>query len=120
MFKAQVELKFFGWENDPSVNADKIWGYALVEGKLYAFWGRRGSKQNPFKSIRFMRWQKHDSAIEAKARDKLRGGYREIGVEEDKEGNYPAVERVYPGFSAHMKKQLMMARLSGTVQGEEF
>jgi predicted DNA-binding WGR domain protein len=116
----KYDIKFFGWYNDPSVNSDKIWGWVELEGKLYNFWGRRDSDGDG-KSLKFKRhesnWSgRHD--LQALVRGKERKGYRGQPLVKNEEGNYPEIDKIYPNFAAHMKKQLMFARLTGTVKNE--
>jgi predicted DNA-binding WGR domain protein len=120
---AHVVFHFFGWFFDPEKNNDKIWGWAEVEGKLYNFWGRRGDAAS-MKRIKFKRHEnkRWDSSYDLKdaAKGKEKKGYKAVDVRTlDSEGNYTEVERVYPGFTAHMRKELMYGRLTGTVRGEE-
>lgn len=120
--KAKLEFHFFGWFFDAAKNNDKIWGWFEVEGKLYNFWGRRGNedamKRVKFKRHENVRWY-GNSALSSTARSKEAKGYKSISCQADSEGGYPEIERVYPGFLAHVRKELMYGRLTGTVRGEE-
>ena len=124
-FEAKFDIKFFGWAYNPGMNNDKIWGWVEVEGKLYNFWGRRGDLDDK-KRLKFKR---HDSAwgtydLKDLTYKKTNPGgnktpYRAISTTKDSNGDYPEIEKVYPGFGRHFKQQLMFARLTGTVRGEE-
>ena len=115
----QYELKFFGHYHDPAKNSDKIWGWILIEGKMYNFWGRRDLTGDG-KSLKFKRHEGMTGRYDLTdlTNKKQRKGYRSISCERDGEDCYPAVEECYPNFVAHMKKQLMFARITGTVRNE--
>lgn len=120
--KAKIVFHFFGWYFDATANNDKIWGWCDVEGKLYNFWGRRGTDVDSMKRLKFKRnsaaWHgNHDLRRTANAKESK--GYRSIPVTMDAEGGFPEIEKVYPGFLAHIRKELMYGRLTGTVRGEE-
>lgn len=114
------DVKFFGWYNDGK-KSDKIWGWLEIGGKLYNFWGRRDTTGDG-KSLRFKRHEqnwagRHD--LRDLARKKERKGYRSLSTTKNAEGRYPAIDEIYPNFQDHMKNQLMYARLTGSVKGEE-
>lgn len=119
-FGVNYDIKFFGWCHNPAKNNDKVWGWLEIEGKLYNFWGRR-DMDGDGKALKFKR---HDSNwggrhdVQALARAKERKGYKSITLEQDADGAYTSVDRIYPNFGAHLKKQLMFARLTGTVKNE--
>jgi len=123
----EFEIKQFLWCLNEAENNDKIWGYVDVQGKIYNFWGRRADLDaDRGKKLSFKRWPGSygDHACRKKAQSKIRpsGGktpYKPIPVAKDADGNYPSIEAIYPNFVAHFKKQLMYARLTGTVLGEE-
>jgi len=119
--KAAVEFKFFGWYYDPKNNNDKIWGWCVVEGKYYNFWGRRGTDIESLKKIKFKRHDQvyNSSDLRSKTNDKVKKGYRSIDCRLDESGNHIEVEKVYPGFESHCRDQLAYARLTGSVLGEE-
>ena len=121
----EYEIKFFGWAYNEASNNDKIWGWVEVAGKLYNFWGRRAFKEG--KNLNFKRHANNwDGNYDLKqlTRKKMNPGggkvpYKEVPNTRNSEGNHPAIDAIYPDFTAHFKKQLMLARLSGTVRGEE-
>lgn len=123
---ASVEIKFFGWAFNEAENNDKIWGWVVVEGKLYNFWGRRADLDaEKGKKLSFKRHEKRwgTNELHQLTRKKMypSGGktpYRSIPCTQDYEGRYTDIEKVYPNFGAHFKKQLMFARLTGTVMNE--
>lgn len=116
----QYDIKFFGWMFNAAENNDKIWGWIEIEGKLYNFWGRRDNGGDG-KAIKFKRhdtgWDgRHD--LQTLTRGKERKGYKAMSLQRAADGTYPAIDEIYPNFQAHMKKQLMFARLTGTVKNE--
>lgn len=120
--KVEFEIKSFLWYYDPANNNDKIWGYVEIGGKVYNFWGRRADLSiEGKKKLNFKRWAGLWSTYDAerKAREKIRKGYREIGCSRTEDGEYPEIERVYKDFVKSFQNQLMFARLTGTVKGEE-
>jgi predicted DNA-binding WGR domain protein len=120
-FKASVDFKFFGWYNDPEKNSDKIWGFAVVEGKFYNFWGRRGTDSESLKKIKFKRHERLYGTSELRdlTSTKVRKGYTSISCATDKDGAHTEIEKIYPGFEDHCRDQLAFARLTGSVKGEE-
>ncbi len=109
-----VNILEFLWNYQPMHKHDKIWGYVKVNEKLYCFWGRRGT--DVAKSIQF----KRDTdlySLEATGAKKCKKGYTKQDVRKI-DGEYPAIDQIYPGFVPHMRNQLMLARLSGTVRKE--
>jgi predicted DNA-binding WGR domain protein len=120
-FKASVEFKFFGWFFDPEKNNDKIWGFIIVEGKYYNFWGRRGITPEGMKKVKFKRHEHFygQSDLRELTNTKIRKGYKSIDCKIDSTGAHIEIEKVYPGFEAHCRDQLAFARLTGTVKGEE-
>lgn len=118
----KFEIKAFLWYYDPSNNNDKIWGYVEIEGKVYNFWGRRADLSiEGKKKLSFKRWNGTWSIYEAedKAREKIKKGYKKIDTSRNADGEYPEIERVYKNFIKSFQNQLMFARLTGTVKGEE-
>lgn len=123
----KFEIKQFLWCFNEAENNDKIWFFVDVEGKIYNGWGRRADLDaERGKKLIFKRWpgQFGDRAAAKKAESKLRpsGGkepYKPIPVNRDADGNYPHIETIYPNFVKHFQNQLMLARLTGTVMGEE-
>lgn len=115
----ELELKFFGHYYDPIKNNDKIWGWVLIEGKMYNFWGRRDPKEAG-KSIKFKRHEGYHgkSDLTGLTRTKVNKGYKAISLDRDAEGNYPAVDEIYPNFVKNMKGKLMFERLTGRVRNE--
>lgn len=123
MSGVDYEIKFFGWAYNEAQNNDKIWGWVEVSGKLYNFWGRRA-----FDDGKKLSFKRHDSTwgtydLKELTRKKQHPGgsktpYRAIDLTRTSDGLYPAIEGVYKGFGAHFKKQLMLARLTGTVRNE--
>jgi predicted DNA-binding WGR domain protein len=118
------KIKFFGHAHDPNENSDKIWGWVDIEGKLYNFWGRRGTLETP-KRVSFKRnpntWEGNHDLRRLTEKKKNPGGdkipYQEITL--TRQGDvYEDIDGVYPGFSAHFRKQLMFARLGDNVKGE--
>lgn len=117
-------IKFFGHARDEEQNSDKIWGWVEIEGKLYNFWGRRGSEEKP-KSVSFKRNPNNytgNRALEALTYKKTHPGgkkvpYREVPLTRV-DDTYTEIEKVYPGFSTHFRKELMLHRLQGTVKAE--
>lgn len=124
MSGVDFEIKFFGWAHNPAENNDKIWGWVDVNGKLYNFWGRRAFDEG--KKLNFKRhensWDGNYDLKRLTQKKQNPGGgktpYRAIGLTRNPDGAYPDIEAVYTGFTAHFKKQLMLARLTGTVKGE--
>lgn len=124
---SQIEIKFFGWANDAKVNADKIWGWVQVGDKVYNFWGRRMTSDNPDK-IKHLKFKRHETRWGTQELQRLcrkktnpsgdKTPYKSVDCRQDSEGIYHAIEAVYPNFGAHFKKELMYARLTGTVNGE--
>lgn len=117
---AQYDVRFFGWFFDEEKRSDKVWGWIEIEGKLYNFWGRRDNTGDG-KALKFKRhdanWDaRHD--LQALTSKKKAKGYKEANLARDENGSYPAIDSIYPNFGAHMKRQLMYARLTGTVRNE--
>jgi len=123
----KFEIKQFLWCLNEAENADKIWFFVEVGGKIYNGWGRRADLDaDRGKKLTFKRWPGSygDAQCRKKAKSKLfpsgrKTPYKAIPVNKDPDGNYPSIEAIYPNFVAHFKKQLMYARLTGTVMGEE-
>ena len=121
---ADIEIHFFGWAKDPVENADKIWGWVNVEGKLYNFWGRRGTEEKQ-KKINFKRnsnnWQGNHELRRLTEKKMHPSGdktpYKSIPCSRNADGVWADIDAVYPGFSKHFGKQLMYARLSDSVIG---
>lgn len=113
-------IKQFLWYYDPANNNDKIWGYVDVDGKIYNFWGRRADLDGK-KKLTFKRWlgQWSEYDVGDKAREKMRKGYKQVDSTRNAAGEYPGIEACYAGFVKSFKNQLMLARLSATVMGEE-
>jgi len=120
MSTVDFEIKQFLWFYDPAKNNDKIWGYVDVNGKIYNFWGRRADLEGK-KKLTFKRWVGTWGAYDAqdKAREKIRKGYKDVNAHHTEDGEYPQIEKVYANFVASFKNQLMLARLTGNVRGEE-
>lgn len=115
-------IKAFLWYYDPQNNNDKIWGYVEIAGKVYNFWGRRADLGiEGKKKLSFKRWNGTWSTYDAedKAREKRKKGYKEISCSRTEDGEYPEIERVYKNFVKSFQNQLMFARITGTVKGEE-
>jgi predicted DNA-binding WGR domain protein len=119
---AGIEVKFFGWNNDKTKNADKIWGWFKIGDKVYNFWGPRGEKK--LVSVRFKEFC--DSSIpdfneveaQEKEREKRRKGYNSVSVRIEND-TLVEVEKIYPGFTDHLKKSMFIAKLSGNIMGAE-
>lgn len=113
-------IKQFLWFKDDAKNSDKIWGFVDVEGKIYNFWGRRADLDGK-KKLTFKRWPGTWGEYDArdKANEKKRKGYKEVDSQRNSAGEYPGIEGCYTGFVKSFKNQLMLARLTGTVKGEE-
>ena len=120
-FKAAVDFKFFGWLQDQEKNSDKIWGWCVVEGKFYNFWGRRGTTPDGMKKIKFKRHERNygNSELRDLTSTKVRKGYTSVSCVQDSNGVHTEIEKVYPGFEDHCRDQLAFARLTGSVKGEE-
>lgn len=116
----QFEIKQFLWYKNDAENSDKIWGYVDVDGKIYNFWGKRAALDGK-KKLMFKRWLGRYGEADCmdKARAKKREGYKEVDSKRTSDGEYPGIEGCYKGFVKSFKNQLMMARLTGTVKGEE-
>lgn len=122
---ADIRIRFFGWAHNPNEGNDKIWGWVEVEGKLYNFWGRRGTEDKP-KNLSFKRhpatWDgNYDLKRLADKKMKPGGGktpYRSIPCDRAEDGTFPGIDEVYPGFSSHFGKQLMFARLAGIIRND--
>ena len=110
-------LGAFTWNLNAAQKNDKIWGYVTFEGKSYQFWGRRATGESGLKAIKFKR---NDDLYNLSnlCMKKVAKGYEHQDIKRDGD-EYPGIEKVYPGFIKHMRSQLMMARLSGSVMSEE-
>lgn len=115
-------IKAFLWCKDPNAGkkgSDKIWGWVEVEGKLYNFWGRRPDADDTRKHLTFKynpgRWGASDlqTLTQKKVRDK---GYVQIPCNKTSDGEYHAIEAVYPNFVKSFKNQLMMAKLGDNIK----
>jgi predicted DNA-binding WGR domain protein len=109
-------LRSFLWNLNHARKNDKIWGHVSFDGKSYQFWGRRATDESGLKRIRFKR-NDDLAALKQLCDEKIRKGYvaQDIGKQDDE---YPGIEKIYPGFVKHMRNELMMARLSGTVASD--
>lgn len=112
-------IKFFGIAVDPAVNANKIWGWVEIEGKLYNFWGRRGTVEKQ-KAISFKRspntWEGNHALRRLTEKKMHPNGNKTpyVSIPLNREGDvYIDVDHVYPEFSKHFRKELMLFRLSG-------
>lgn len=118
----ELEVKFFGWNNDKTKNADKIWGWFKVGDKVYNFWGPRGEKK--LVNVRFKEFNEYANSnynvtdAQTKEREKRRKGYNGISVRVE-DNMLVEVEKIYPGFTEHLKKSMFIAKLSGTIMGTE-
>lgn len=119
---AEIKFRFFGWCFDAAKNNDKIWGWFTIDDKVYNFWGPRGGEK--LIKIKFKQFTKHksfwDNEYEVKKtqRQKLNKDYRSIDVRSEND-ILVEVEKIYPGFTAHLKKEMFIAKLSGTIVGTE-
>jgi predicted DNA-binding WGR domain protein len=116
----QFQIKQFLWYKNEAENSDKIWGYVDVDGKIYNFWGKRADLDGK-KKLTFKRWLGRwgEAEVQDKAREKRRKGYKDVDSQRTADGEYPGIEGCYQGFVKSFKNQLMMARLTGNVMGEE-
>ena len=120
MSDAELKFHFFGWNNLNT--SDKIWGWFTIGEKVYNFWGPRGGEK--LIKIKFKQFTQYtsrsDNEYEARKtqRNKVNKGYRSIGVTVE-DDVLVDVEKIYPGFTAHLKKQMFIAKLSGTIMGVE-
>lgn len=109
---SEIDFRFFGWNNEGT--SDKIWGWFKIGDKVYNFWGPRGEKK--LVKLNFKQFESHNSREHsmayAKEQEKRRKGYVSIPltIEDD---SFVEIEKIYPGFSAHLKKQLLITKLSG-------
>lgn len=114
------KIEQFLWYKNEAENSDKIWGYVTVEGKVYNFWGKRADLDGK-KKLAFKRWlgRYGEAECQDKAREKRRKGYKDVDSTRNAAGEYPGIETCYSGFVKSFKNQLMLARLTGVVMGEE-
>ncbi len=125
--KAKFDVKFFGWAFNEALHNDKIWGWVEVEGKLYNFWGRRTDLDaETGKKLKFKRHMTRwgTSELEDLQRKKMHPSagktpYKSVPCSRDENGVYTEIEKVYKDFGKHFPNQLMLARLTGHVMGEE-
>ena len=116
---SDIEFRFFGWCFNPKLGNDKIWGWFTIGEKVYNFWGPRGDKK--LTKLNFKEFSKfasfYDNEYEVKKtmRGKLNKGYKSVSVAVDNDVLVD-VESIYPGFTAHMKKEMFIAKLSGTIR----
>lgn len=117
---SEIQFRFFGWCNKG--NADKIWGWFTIGDKVYNFWGPRGeAKLTKLKFKQFADYSdlySNEYKVKAKMREKLNKGYNSIGVTVV-DDVLVDVEKIYPGFTDHLKKQMFIAKLSGKIMGVE-
>jgi hypothetical protein len=119
---AEIQFRFFGWCFNKASNNDKIWGWFTIGEKIYNFWGPRGSEKLikiRFKEVKdYPRFLDNEYSIKNKTREKLKKGYTSVSitVEDDV---LVDVEKIYPGFTDHLKKQMFIAKLSGKIMGAE-
>lgn len=118
------EVKWFGHCFDPTENHDKVWGWCVVGGKLYNFWGRRlkpeEAKTGKTKALKFKRNENGrwgEATLNEVTRKKSRK-YQSYSVRRDSEGRLSAIEAVYPNFEEVLKEELFKARLMGNVMNE--
>lgn len=121
MTSISVTFKLFIWAHNEFKKSDKIWGFAEVGSKHYSFWGKRGDVNGS--GLKTLQFKRNDDSyyLMSYGKKKLndyKKDYRSYSVDPGENNTYPEIERVYPGFVAHMRKTLMMARLSGTVKNE--
>jgi predicted DNA-binding WGR domain protein len=109
-------IEDFAWNYDPEKNADKIWGIASIDDRFYSFWGKRGNTESSLKAIKFLRADEFE--LRSTLREKIRKGYSLVGNSVNLQGEYPDIEKVYPGFVSHARQALMLAKLDGSVRRE--
>jgi len=110
---SEIEFRFLGWNN--TNGSDKIWGWFTIGEKVYNFWGPRGEKKLvklSFKQFPSQSFNHNISSARSKQQEKLRKGYKSISVAVE-DNMLVDVERIYPGFTDHLKKQMLIAKLSG-------
>lgn len=117
---AEIQFRYFGWNN--TQGHDKIWGWFTIDDKVYNFWGPRGEKKlvsvrfkaiNDSKDFTANEWTAKD-----KQREKSRKDYKSVPVTVA-DDILVEVEKIYPGFTSHLKKSMFIAKLSGTIKGAE-
>lgn len=120
----QIEFRFFGWYHEPANNRDKIWGWFTIGDKVYNFWGRRGAedlkkvKFKQFDTSNLQRWENPHAKVISKMHSKIESGYKAVSVLVQ-DNSLVEVEKVYPGFTDHLKKEMFIAKLSGKIKGAE-
>lgn len=113
----KFDFRFVGWYSDGQ-HSDKVWGWFIYLGKVYNFWGRRGSEGKP-KDIKFKCHGVETQKLTNLQREKMGKGYKGLDTSKvDDLGVPESIEKIYPGFGEHLKKQLFFAKLSGRVKGE--
>ncbi len=116
----ELQFRFFGWCTDKG--SDKIWGWFTIGDKVYNFWGPRGSQK--LAKIKFKQFTEYtdfysnEYEVKKKTREKINKNYRSINLTVDNDVLVD-VEKVYPGFTDHLKKSMFIAKLSGTIMGVE-
>ncbi len=118
---AEIQFRYFGWYND-GLKSDKIWGWFTIDDKVYNFWGPRGDKKLiklSFKQFnKFPSFYDNEHEVKKTMRQKMNKGYKSVGVRVV-DDVLVDVEQIYPGFTDHMKKQMFIAKLSGTIRNAE-
>lgn len=118
----EIQFRFFGWCFNKASNNDKIWGWFTIGEKVYNFWGPRGSEK--LIKIRFKEvndygyFSGNEMLAREKTREKLKKGYNSVSLAVDNDA-LVEVEKIYPGFTEHCKKQMFIAKLSGKIKGAE-
>jgi len=116
MADGEIQVRFFGWCHNPAKNNDKIWGWFTIGDKVYNFWGPRGEKKlikMTFKQFNdYHSFFENEYQVKKKMREKLNKGYQPVSVKVE-DDILVDVEKIYPGFTAHMKKLMFIAKLSG-------
>lgn len=117
---SDIQVKFFGWCKDDAKNNDKIWGYFVIGDKVYNFWGPRGETKLvklKFKQFtKFSNFTNNVREVEKTMREKLSKGYARMSVAVE-DNVLVDIEKIYPGFTDHLKKSMFIAKLSGDIKG---
>lgn len=116
----EIQFRHFGWFKDGT--SDKIWGWFTIGDKVYNFWGPRGSQK--LVKLKFKQFTKYSDTysneyeVKRVTREKRNKGYRDVDLKVENDV-LVEVEKIYPGFTDHLKKSMFIAKLSGTIMGVE-